>query len=110
MPPVGNHPASSAMAARPLSNHSAASPTRLPRPRAREKLESPFSVEHSIAPICSQVLSSAGELCNKGYSRMNEFEAHEASYEHGHTKVVMGPTHLSPTLEQRSLPSSASKT
>ena len=34
-------------------------------------------------------LISAGELCNKGYSRMNEFEAHEASYEHGHTKVTV---------------------
>ena len=27
------------------------------------------------------------ELCSKGYSRMNEFEAHEGSYDHLHKKV-----------------------
>ncbi|KAI9770012.1 MAG: hypothetical protein M1840_003723 [Geoglossum simile] len=27
------------------------------------------------------------ELCQKGYSRMNEFEAHESSYDHQHKKV-----------------------
>lgn len=27
------------------------------------------------------------ELCGKGYARMNEFEAHEGSYDHLHTKV-----------------------
>ncbi|KAF2398256.1 hypothetical protein EJ06DRAFT_558110 [Trichodelitschia bisporula] len=26
------------------------------------------------------------ELCQKGYSRMNEYEAHEASYDHQHTR------------------------
>ncbi|KAL9109800.1 MAG: hypothetical protein Q9187_008125 [Circinaria calcarea] len=26
------------------------------------------------------------ELCSKGYSRMNEFEAHESSYDHQHKK------------------------
>ncbi|KAK5955017.1 hypothetical protein OHC33_003696 [Knufia fluminis] len=26
------------------------------------------------------------ELCQKGYSRMNEFEAHESSYDHQHRK------------------------
>ncbi|KAI9830430.1 MAG: hypothetical protein M1819_005682 [Sarea resinae] len=26
------------------------------------------------------------ELCQKGYSRMNEFEAHESSYDHQHKK------------------------
>ncbi|KAL7269610.1 hypothetical protein RUND412_007713 [Rhizina undulata] len=26
------------------------------------------------------------ELCNKGYSRMNEYEAHENSYDHQHKK------------------------
>ena len=27
------------------------------------------------------------ELCQKGYSRINEFEAHEGSYDHQHKKV-----------------------
>ncbi|MCJ1365351.1 hypothetical protein MMC16_004472, partial [Acarospora aff. strigata] len=27
-----------------------------------------------------------GDLCSKGYSRMNEFEAHESSYDHQHKK------------------------
>ena len=27
------------------------------------------------------------ELCQKGYSRINEFEAHESSYDHSHKKV-----------------------
>ncbi|KAK3724159.1 hypothetical protein LTR37_001283 [Vermiconidia calcicola] len=27
-----------------------------------------------------------GELCQKGYARMNEFEAHEGSYDHQHRK------------------------
>jgi len=26
------------------------------------------------------------DLCQKGYSRMNEFEAHESSYDHQHKK------------------------
>lgn len=30
-----------------------------------------------------------GELCSKGYSRMNEFEAHENSYDHQHKKVLL---------------------
>lgn len=29
------------------------------------------------------------ELCGKGYARMNEFEAHEGSYDHLHTKVCL---------------------
>jgi hypothetical protein len=28
-----------------------------------------------------------GELCQKGYSRINEFEAHENSYDHQHKKA-----------------------
>jgi hypothetical protein len=28
-----------------------------------------------------------GELCQKGYGRMNEFDAHESSYDHQHKKV-----------------------
>ena len=27
------------------------------------------------------------DLCQKGYSRINEFEAHEGSYDHQHKKV-----------------------
>ena len=27
------------------------------------------------------------DLCQKGYSRVNEFEAHEGSYDHQHKKV-----------------------
>ncbi|KAF7191960.1 G patch domain-containing protein 8 [Pseudocercospora fuligena] len=29
------------------------------------------------------------ELCQKGYARMNEFEAHEGSYDHQHRKRLM---------------------
>ena len=28
-----------------------------------------------------------GELCQKGYARMNEFQAHESSYDHSHRMV-----------------------
>lgn len=28
-----------------------------------------------------------GDLCQKGYARMNDFEAHEGSYDHQHRKV-----------------------
>lgn len=31
------------------------------------------------------------ELCSKGYARMNEFEAHEGSYDHLHKKVGHTP-------------------
>jgi len=33
------------------------------------------------------LISSTGELCQKGYARMNDFEAHEGSYDHQHRKV-----------------------
>ena len=29
----------------------------------------------------------SGELCQKGYARMPDFEAHEGSYDHQHRKV-----------------------
>jgi hypothetical protein len=28
-----------------------------------------------------------GEMCGKGYARMNEFQAHESSYDHSHRMV-----------------------
>ena len=34
------------------------------------------------------------ELCQKGYSRINEFEAHEGSYDHQHKKVCLLLYHL----------------
>jgi hypothetical protein len=38
--------------------------------------------------LCSSwILISTGELCQKGYSRITEFEAHESSYDHQHKKV-----------------------
>ena len=37
--------------------------------------------------------SLLGELCSKGYSRMNEFEAHESSYDHQHKKVNFSYIH-----------------
>ena len=31
---------------------------------------------------------SQGDLCSKGYARMNEWEAHESSYDHQHKKAL----------------------
>lgn len=31
--------------------------------------------------------ASTGEMCQKGYARMNEFQAHESSYDHSHRMV-----------------------
>ncbi|KAL8949618.1 MAG: hypothetical protein Q9222_004280 [Ikaeria aurantiellina] len=35
------------------------------------------------------------DLCNKGYGRINEFEAHEGSYDHLHKKRLRDLRHLS---------------
>ncbi len=42
--------------------------------------------------------STTGELCSKGYSRMNEFEAHESSYDHQHKKVAFPSPPPNPRL------------
>lgn len=38
-----------------------------------------------------------GELCQKGYARMNEFQAHESSYDHSHrlVRTISDPVVLS---------------
>ena len=59
-----------------------------------------------------------GELCNKGYARQNEFDAHEGSYDHQHRKVPrpllpFPPLHTPPhtiPLQSTNTHPSASKT
>jgi hypothetical protein len=38
---------------------------------------------------------SAGELCSKGYARMNEYEAHLSSYDHSHKQRLKDMRQLS---------------
>ena len=49
--------------------------------------------------------TSTGEMCQKGYARMNEFQAHESSYDHSHRMVrpLTIPTRRCPSKRPRSL-------
>ena len=55
---------------------------------AREARKSFFcTLIAATATKCDLLTTRQGELCQKGYARMNDFEAHERSYDHSHTKV-----------------------
>jgi hypothetical protein len=48
-----------------------------------------------------------GEMCGKGYARMNEFQAHESSYDHSHRMVrfaLLPPTHSVASLNMTPQP------
>jgi hypothetical protein len=42
---------------------------------------------HLIKRALTSIAFVTGELCQKGYARMNEFQAHESSYDHSHRMV-----------------------
>ncbi|KAL2062388.1 hypothetical protein VTL71DRAFT_6654 [Oculimacula yallundae] len=62
---------------------SAASQTQPPKQRVPAKQCGPSIVCPSPSYPAPK-LTTAGELCSKGYARMNEYEAHLSSYDHSH--------------------------
>ncbi|KAH9811151.1 zinc finger protein [Teratosphaeria destructans] len=63
------------------------SPKRPPSPPAKPVEPSSVPIPTGPSRQTTQAnIATPGELCQKGYARMNDFEAHEGSYDHQHRK------------------------
>lgn len=51
---------------------------------AREAVKSFYCTSSRGVSTWPMLINETGELCSKGYARMNEYEAHLSSYDHSH--------------------------